>query len=39
MMLPGWGFAGAAMRQFEEQYHCYSVAAADKAHLEVIDWL
>jgi hypothetical protein len=35
MMLPGWGFAGPAARQFEEQYHCYSVAAADKAHLEV----
>jgi hypothetical protein len=35
MMLPGWGFAGPAVRQFEEQYHCYSVAAADKAHLEV----
>ena len=23
------------MRRFEEQYHCYSVAFADKAHLEV----
>ncbi|GAX25083.1 ubiquitin fusion degradation protein 1 [Fistulifera solaris] len=33
-MLPGWGFAGPAVRHFEEQYHCYSVAAADKAHLE-----
>ena len=24
-----------AMRRFEEQYHVYSVAFADKAHLEV----
>ena len=40
----GWGFAGGAFgaggygmptRRFEEQYHCYSVAYADKAHLEV----
>ena len=37
-----WGFAGGGMagaygapRRFEEQYHCYSVAYADKAHLEV----
>lgn len=43
-MMPGWGFAGnafgipglgAASRRFEEQYHCYSVAYADKSHLEV----
>lgn len=27
----GGGFGG---RRFEEQYHCYSVAAADKDHLE-----
>ena len=41
---PGGGFggglpmgAGGMMmpRRFEEQYHCYSVAYADKAHLEV----
>jgi len=32
----GWGFAGRAALpdKFEEQYHCYSVAYADKAHLE-----
>jgi len=32
----GWGgFAGAPMpSRFDEQYHCYSVAYADKAHLE-----
>ena len=44
MMMPGgWGFGGIgghnhgypAMRRFEEQYHVYSVAFADKAHLEV----
>lgn len=37
-MMHGWGFVGGGfpMRQkFEEQYHCYSVAYADKAHLEV----
>jgi len=42
-MMHGWGFPGAAFgpggfgmptRRFEEQYHCYSVAYADKAHLE-----
>lgn len=42
-MMNGWGFAGggafgaggfASNRRFEEQYHCYSVAYADKAHLE-----
>lgn len=36
--MPGWGFGGAggygAPQVFEEQYHCYSVAYADKAHLE-----
>lgn len=26
---------GGLPRTFEEQYHCYSVAYADKAHLEV----
>lgn len=36
----GWGFgggmgAGYGHRRFEEQYHCYSVAYADKSHLEV----
>jgi len=34
----GGGFPGAPpppRRFFEEQYHCYSVAYADKAHLEV----
>lgn len=37
----GWGFSGGgfgsaygASRRFEEQYHCYSVAYADKSHLE-----
>jgi ubiquitin fusion degradation protein 1 len=44
MMPGGWGFGGMggghhgyppAMRRFEEQYHVYSVAFADKAHLEV----
>ena len=37
MMMPGWGMGGGgfAPRRFEEQYHCYSVAYADKAHLEV----
>lgn len=37
-MMEGWGFAGGRggfPRRFEEQYHCYSVAYADKAHLEV----
>jgi ubiquitin fusion degradation protein 1 len=29
------GGGGFAPRRFEEQYHCYSVAYADKAHLEV----
>mmetsp|Transcript_54699 Transcript_54699/g.151447 ORF Transcript_54699/g.151447 Transcript_54699/m.151447 type:complete len:399 (-) Transcript_54699:37-1233(-) len=42
-MMPGWGFAGGnafgaagygSSRRFEEQYHCYSVAYADKSHLE-----
>lgn len=43
--MPGWGFAGGsafggggygmAGRRFEEQYHCYSVAYADKSQLEV----
>ena len=39
--MPGWGMPGMMMgggfapRRFEEQYHCYSVAYADKAHLEV----
>jgi len=34
-----WGFMGggrgALPDKFEEQYHCYSAAMADKAHLEV----
>jgi hypothetical protein len=34
MMMHGWGM-GAFPRRFEEQYHCFSVAHADKAHLEV----
>ena len=42
-MMGGWGFAGGGYGgggyprsgRFEEQYHCYSVAYADKAHLEV----
>lgn len=40
-MMHGWGFGGgyggggfARSGRFEEQYHCYSVAYADKAHLE-----
>lgn len=47
MMPGGWGFGGMGglggggghgfptMRRFEEQYHCYSVAYADKSQLEV----
>jgi len=34
----GGGFGagyGNTNRRFEEQYHCYSVAYADKSHLEV----
>jgi hypothetical protein len=32
----GFGGLGAMMpTKFEEQYHCYSVAYADKSHLEV----
>ena len=40
-MMHGWGFSagglgtGYGSRRFEEQYHCYSVAYADKSHLEV----
>ena len=37
-MMMGGGFhrgGGVMTRRFEEQYHCYSVAYADKAHLEV----
>lgn len=30
----GGGFGGGS-RRFEEQYHCYSVAYADKSQLEV----
>ena len=33
-MMGGAG-GGFGQRRFEEQYHCYSVAYADKAHLEV----
>ena len=29
------GGSGRLPSKFEEQYHCYSVAYADKAHLEV----
>eukprot|EP00550_Attheya_septentrionalis_P003246 CAMPEP_0198288108 /NCGR_PEP_ID=MMETSP1449-20131203/6728_1 /TAXON_ID=420275 /ORGANISM="Attheya septentrionalis, Strain CCMP2084" /LENGTH=421 /DNA_ID=CAMNT_0043986211 /DNA_START=94 /DNA_END=1362 /DNA_ORIENTATION=+ len=38
-MMHGWGFAGGAgiPRKFEEQYHCFSVAYADKPHLEAGD--
>eukprot|EP00527_Entomoneis_sp_CCMP2396_P006209 CAMPEP_0198146698 /NCGR_PEP_ID=MMETSP1443-20131203/30894_1 /TAXON_ID=186043 /ORGANISM="Entomoneis sp., Strain CCMP2396" /LENGTH=69 /DNA_ID=CAMNT_0043810747 /DNA_START=153 /DNA_END=358 /DNA_ORIENTATION=+ len=32
-MMPGAN-GGFGSRRFEEQYHCYSVAYADKAHLE-----
>jgi hypothetical protein len=33
----GWGFGGGRgyPQRFEEQYHCYSVAYADKPQLEV----
>jgi hypothetical protein len=42
-MMHGWGFSGGggygagfgSSRRFEEQYHCYSVAYADKPQLEV----
>mmetsp|Transcript_17439 Transcript_17439/g.36585 ORF Transcript_17439/g.36585 Transcript_17439/m.36585 type:complete len:427 (-) Transcript_17439:270-1550(-) len=36
-MMGGWGFLGgrhALPDRFEEQYHCYSAAYADKSHLE-----
>ena len=29
------GFGGGAPQRFEECYHCYSVAYADKSQLEV----
>jgi hypothetical protein len=35
MGIGGIGAGFPAMRRFEEQYHCYSVAYADKAQLEV----
>ena len=37
----GGGFGGGfpPRQVFEEQYHCYSVAYADKAHLEVRAWV
>jgi len=31
----GFGGGYGGNRRFEEQYHCYSVAYADKPHLEV----
>jgi len=34
-VMGGGGGGGFGGRRFEEQYHCYSVAAADKDHLEV----
>jgi hypothetical protein len=40
-MMQNWGLGGlgggfqAARQKFEEQYHCYSVAFAEKPHLEV----
>ena len=34
-MIPGAMGGGGFGRRFEEQYHCYSVAYADKSHLEV----
>lgn len=37
-IMNGWGFTAGrqvAPQRFEEQYHCYSVAYADKPHLEV----
>ncbi len=30
-----FGGLGGMPTRFEEQYHCYSVAYADKSHLEV----
>jgi hypothetical protein len=39
-MWGGFGGGGFPTRQvFEEQYHCYSVAYADKPHLEVSELL
>ena len=35
----GLGGGGYGARRFEEQYHCYSVSVADKAHLEVRSWI
>jgi len=38
-MMPGWGYT-AGLRQpnrFEEQYHCFSAAYADRGHLEAGD--
>ena len=35
MMHAWFGGVGGAPRAFQEDYHCYSVAYADKAHLEV----
>jgi hypothetical protein len=40
-MMGNWGLGAlgggfpAARQRFEEQYHCYSVAFAEKPHLEV----
>jgi hypothetical protein len=40
-MMQNWGLGAlgggfpAARQRFEEQYHCYSVAFAEKPHLEV----
>jgi hypothetical protein len=40
-MMQSWGLGGlggrfpAVRQKFEEQYHCYSVAFAEKPHLEV----
>mmetsp|Transcript_15630 Transcript_15630/g.19061 ORF Transcript_15630/g.19061 Transcript_15630/m.19061 type:complete len:427 (+) Transcript_15630:109-1389(+) len=37
MSFGAWGFGGPGLgmpSRFEEQYHCYSVAYADKSHLE-----
>jgi hypothetical protein len=39
--MQNWGLGGLgggfqpARQKFEEQYHCYSVAFAEKPHLEV----
>ena len=35
--MQGWGYTGGLRQpnRFEEQYHCFSAAYADRGHLEV----